>query len=157
MPTLSNGICLPDEVELSACGSDLVCVGGVHELTRGVAKKIDLTWWAELQLPKEVRREQPDADWRWIDMRGELQQTFGRNGYGWCVCTAEGDCQGAILYQVGGVSSFDADLPTLFCHRLATAPRNRGKLTRWPRYRGVGTGLIRLAALHSFRAGLGGG
>jgi hypothetical protein len=157
MPTLPNGICLPDEVQLLECASNRKFGAKIHELTRDIAKnKIDLAWFPELKLPRETRRAEWDFNWEWVGLRGEVQQQFGKNGYGWCVCTEDGNCQGAILYQVGGVSSLDESLPTVFCHKLATAPRNRGRLTSTPRYRGVGTGLIRLAALHSFRAGLGG-
>lgn len=157
MPTLPSGICLPDKVQLFEYESGQTCEASIHELTRDIAKnKIDLVWFPELNLSKETRQAEWDFNWRWVGMRGEVQQQFGKNGYAWCVCTEDGDCQGAILYQVGGVSSLDENLPTVFCHKLATAPRNRGRLTSTPCYRGVGTGLIRLAALHSFRAGLGG-
>ncbi|VTR97015.1 unnamed protein product [Gemmata massiliana] len=157
MPTLLNGIHLSNQIQLLVCESGQTCSANICELTRNIAKhRIDLAWWTELQLPRHIRQAQRDAGWCWVDLRGELQHSFGRNGYGWCACTEDGDCQGAILYQVGGVSSFDESLPTVFCHRLATAPRNREGLVPQERYRGVGKGLIALAALHSYRAGLAG-
>jgi len=155
MQTLPNGISLPSSIELFDCHESVIVSANIQELTREVAKNgIDLSWWVSPVVNAAIRRAEVDFNWKWVALFGEMRQAFGKNSFGWSVCTDDGDCQGAILYQVGGVSSIDNKSPTVFCHRLATATRNRERFTPTPRYRGVGVGLIRLAALHSLRAGL---
>lgn len=157
MPALSNGILLPDKLELLDCQTNQSLTADICELTREIAKTgIDAAWWTKIRLSREQRRAESDSGWKWVKLLGELRTHFGGNGYGWCVRTPAGECQGAILYQVGGVSALDPDRPTVFCHRLASAPWNRPALTDTPAFRGVGKGLIKLAALHSFRDGFAG-
>jgi len=63
--------------------------------------------------------------------------------------------QGVILYRLGDISELDPTQPTLFVPNLATAPWNRPWL-KPPSFRGVGSGLLRLASYHSYRFGMGG-
>lgn len=157
MPVLRDGIELPDAIELYERQRGSVVLGRIEDLTRDIAKnQIDLAWWAEMpDVTKEARRAERDSNWKWVGLLGELRQ-LGRNGFAWGVQTDDGACQGAILYQLGCVSAIDPTRPTVYCWRLATAPRNRPWLTASARYRGIGTGLIKLACLHSYRAGLDG-
>ncbi|HYH65483.1 MAG TPA: GNAT family N-acetyltransferase [Urbifossiella sp.] len=157
MPSLKDGITLPDEIELLDRQRGTSQRARIEDLTRDIAKEqMDLTWWSEVAaVPQDIRRAERDVGWKWVGLTGQLRQ-FGRNGYAWAVMTDDGKCQGAILYQLGAVSALDPSKPTVYCWRLASAPRNRDRLVANPRYRGVGTGLIKLASLHSYRAGLGG-
>jgi GNAT superfamily N-acetyltransferase len=155
MPVLKDGVQLPDAIDLLDRQSGVVAPGWIEELTRETAKnRIDLAWWPEQpDVPKAARRAERDSTWKWVGLLGELRQV-GRNGFAWAVRTDDGACQGAILYQVGCESALDPARPTVYCWRIATAPRNRPWLSPAARYRGVGTGLIKLACLHSHRAGL---
>lgn len=126
-------------------------------LTRDVARlRIDNVWWVGLPCTKDVRRKEPDLSWKWVDLLGELKNSKG-GGYvrGWAVETDEEEVQGTILYRTNAVSYYKGpegeSLPAVYGAYLATAPRNRNRLMapRLGRFKGVGTGLLKLAVAHS--------
>lgn len=156
MLKLKDGIELPECVRVrNALGEDVD--GKIVALDRQLAKAgIDRAWWVpESDRQKELLKAENDRGWLWHKDVGTLKSAFGNLGFAWGV-EIEGGLEGAVLYQVGGVSELRPDLPTLMVYRLATAPWNRSWLIGPPRYTGVGSGLLRLAVYHSHRYGLGG-
>lgn len=127
-------------------------------LTRELAhERIDKKWWVGLPCSKQVRRDEPDYSWKWVDLLGDLRKSK-RGGYvrGWAVeVEGEAELQGAILYRIDAVSFHrnpdGTTNPAVYGEYLATAPRNRGRLTAPEpgRFRGVGRGLLKLAVAHS--------
>jgi hypothetical protein len=127
-------------------------------LTREVARsRIDNVWWHGLPCAKDVRRNEPDLSWSWVDLLGGLKSSKG-GGYvrGWAVETdQEGEVQGALLYRTNAISYYKGaegeSIPAVYGAYLAAAPRNRNRLMapKPGRFRGVGTGLLKLAVAHS--------
>src|SRR4051794_31044789 len=72
-------------------------------LSREIASnRIDKLWWTNLPCSREVRRQEPDQNWRWVDLLGDLKSSKG-GGYvrGWAVeVEGEYEVQGAILYRM---------------------------------------------------------
>ena len=130
------------------------CIG----LTREIAvERIDKKWWKGLLYAREAIRQEPDFHWKWAHLLGSLRSSRG-GGYvrGWGVeIEGEEEIQGAIQNRTDALSvSRNSDgtrVPAVYCERLATAPRNRGRLTasKSGRFKGVGTGLLKLAVAHS--------
>lgn len=129
---------------------------------RSLAKeRIDRVWWAETPFPKSVRRDEPDLAWKWVTLLGEVVSQEGNHTNAWVVETADdGAVQGAVLYSPTSRSllargEHGETIPAVYVHYLATAPRNRSRLTNPSpgRYRGVGTALMRLAIAHSYFVG----
>ncbi|WP_020475717.1 hypothetical protein [Zavarzinella formosa] len=157
MPVLRDGIILPDHLELLERHGGKVALGQLAPLSRDVAKlELKVKWWNEVpgRTKKDLRSER-DSTWDWVVMLGEIRQR-GSRGHAWGVFTDDGKCQGAIIYETGLVSALDESQATVVCWRIASAPKNRSHLCNGFGYRGVGTGLIKLACLHSHLAGLGG-
>lgn len=127
-------------------------------LTREVAKeRIDKLWWGGLPCGSEVRRREPDVSWRWVDLLGALRSSRG-GGYvkGWAVeIDGVDEIQGAILYRTNAFSAHEGPegerIPAVHGEFLAVAPRNRNRLMapKLGRFKGVGTGLLKLAIAHS--------
>jgi|GEM_PF-2880117 len=131
-------------------------------LTRNIAKsRIDKLWWEDLPCDKETRRKEPDLSWKWVELLGSLTNSRG-GGYvrGWAV-EVEGivEIQGAILYRMNTFSFFKGkdgeSLPAIYAAFLATAPRNRDRLMfpELGKFKGIGTGLLKLAIAHSHYIG----
>jgi hypothetical protein len=157
MPRLADGTQLPDGIRLREMQSGNEVVAEIIPLDRQTAKDgIDLGWWAAVQdLPKDRLKCENDKGWQWHKDVGTLRTQVGNLGYVWAARAAE-RIQGAILYQLGGVSELEPERATLLVYRLATAPWNRDWLRQPPQFAGVGSGLLRLAVSHSYRFGLGG-
>jgi hypothetical protein len=151
--TLLNG--------LNHCSVAAVCT----RLTRTIARdKIDRIWWNETEWTKALRKAEPDVTWKWVKLLGDVISQEGKYTNGWVVETpADTQVQGAIIYSTNAVSLLEKGpsgepIPAVYVQFLATAPRNRDRLTR-PQpgnYRGVGTALLRIAIAHSYLIGGGG-
>jgi hypothetical protein len=157
MPQLPDGIELPDAVSLWEGESRTEAFGDLLALDRDTAKlQIDLEWWRDSQgLPSNARRGEHDRGWEWHKLIGTLRSEASNTGHAWAV-RAGGQLQGAILYQLPGLSELEPGMPTLFIYRLATTPWNRSWLKHPRSFGGVGRGLLRLAVYHSYRYAIGG-
>lgn len=116
------------------------------------------------RIPRQLRRAEPDFNWKWTKELGEVIRDHGKYTNGWVVETpADGAVQGGIIYSTDATSLIDhgpdgESIPAVYVHVFATAPRNRDRLTE-PHpgmYRGVGTALMRIAISHSYLIGGGG-
>jgi len=155
---------LAREVSLTECATGAKIMCQVVPLTRALAKRgIDSAWWQTMELPKNIRRGEPDHVWRWADLHGEVRADHGGHAVGWAIASPDNAIQSAILYSTNSRSLLDVGLegeavPAVYVNYLAVAPWNRYRLTKPEpaKFQGVGTSLLRLAIAHShFRQGEG--
>jgi len=152
MPQLHDGIRLPDAVEIYSCIDDKIIQANLLVLDRNLAKNgIDARWWREVRDACLLQTRRSEFDWgkKWADWMGQVKAIMGRTGFALCLQTPDSQIQGGIIYQTGVISGLEPDMPMVYCHRLATATWNRQTLVSEPCFRGVGTGLLRMAVLHS--------
>jgi hypothetical protein len=111
--------------------------------------------WEKYRGPfAETFREREDLKWRWVTFVRKCR----KNPAAQCAAAQTSDemIQGAIIYRADGRSILEPDQGAVFVEYIATAPHNRDKYAKNPLYRGVGEGLILLAALQSYNWGSGG-
>jgi hypothetical protein len=152
----------PKDVRLTDCLRQVEVTATCIPMTRALAKnKIDPTWWNGIG--RDRKREEPDCNWSWATLYGQVKADANHYGYGWVVQTPDGEAQGAILYSVNALSLIEKDdggqaKPAVFINYLASGPRNRVHLTE-PlngRYRGAGNALVKLTIAHSYYLGYSG-
>lgn len=156
MPRINDGSELPRTIRIfDSSGREQLAE--VIPLDRETARsEISAAWWSAVSdIPKHVLSREHDRNWNWHKLVGTLRTQLGGDGFSWAV-SCGGSIQGAILYHLGAESELEPTEPTLLIYRLATAPWNRRWLRDEPKYRGVGSGLLRLAVGHSRRYGTGG-
>lgn len=148
----------PKTIYLTERATGLQVPAVFDHLTRQIAREgIDNIWWNETDAPKEKKRAEPDFNWKWVTLLGRLQSSKGAAYVrGWAIRTVgDNKVQGAILYRTNAISFYKTSdgrtQPAIYGEFLATAPWNRQRVIapRPGRFKGVGTGLLRLAVIHS--------
>lgn len=146
---------VPETIELIRVADDEIVKASVVTLTRKLAQvEIDTKWWQIPDVPKTKRSQESDHSWRWAERLGQLRGSQWFSAL--AVQTDDGRIQGAILYRSDALSFVEAGVGAVNIEAVATAPRNRSWLVSAPMYRGVGSGLVFCAVLHSYQLGLGG-
>lgn len=146
---------LPVSLQLTDCRTGGAASAHLVELHARLAKsRVDAAWWRDLGVSSLRRREEGDHSWNWADRIGMFRNSLAVESVG--VQTSDGEIQGAMIYRIDGASVIETGKGAVYIDRLATAPRNREGLVDEPVYRGAGTCLLRWAAYHSFKLGLGG-
>jgi hypothetical protein len=146
---------LPAKVSLTRCDTGAAEVANIETLSRETAKNhIDLQWWNNLGSTLADPQDEPDSHWEWREIVSKVQSK--RFFASKCVRTEDQAVQAAILFQVDAKSVLETGEKAIFVDRLATAPRNRGKLVQRPVFRGAGTGLLSYAIAQSYSLGFGG-
>jgi len=146
---------LPEFVKLTRCADDEIVEASVVSLTRKLAQtEIDTKWWQIPDVPKTKRSQESDHSWRWAERLGQLRDRQWFSAL--AIQTDDGRIQGAILYRSDALSFVEAGVGAVNIEAVATAPQNRSWLVSAPVYRGVGSGLVFCAVLHSYHLGLGG-
>ena len=146
---------VPETIELIRVADDEIVKASVVTLTRKLAQvEIDTKWWQIPDVSQAKRSQESDHSWRWAERLGQLR---GRQWFSaLAVQTDDRRIQGAILYRSDALSFVEAGVGAVHIEAVATAPRNRSWLVSAPVYRGVGSGLVFCAVLHSYQLGLGG-
>ncbi|MEI8021455.1 MAG: GNAT family N-acetyltransferase [Schlesneria sp.] len=126
-------------------------------LTRKLASlQIDTKWWQIPGVPEKVRSQEIDHGYKWAKRIGELTSNNSRWYRAIAVQTDDDNIQGAMIYWLNTRSFIHQNEGAIFVESLATAPCNRERIVTLPEYRGVGTGLLLAAVIHSYKLGLGG-
>jgi hypothetical protein len=115
-------------------------------------EQIDGLWWKGV--PPELRKPPLvlDGDWKWSGIVEE--ETASGFGEAVCIVTSDLQVQGAAVYRFDARSCLEAGQGAVFLEYLATAPWNRERLSREPRYRGVGLALLKFVVRDSAKLGL---
>jgi hypothetical protein len=146
---------VPDQVRLTQCSTGREELARIVRLTREDAKTlIDGSWWTDLGPTRASLTDQPDRHWDWRQLVSVNQNRPYTQAY--CIKTADGAVQGALLLRVDVWSALESGERAVFVDRLATAPRNRDELVTDPAFRGVGTGLLTYAIALSYSLGFSG-
>jgi hypothetical protein len=125
-----------------------------------IEKAMGSAWWIDAAMDDDLARLEIDRDWNWSDLaieyEGEIipSQKFA-------VVTGDGAVQGAMMVSTVAVAcerNRDRERPSLFVELLFAAPRTRQwlRLDGTELLRGVGSELLRTAALLSLEAGFDG-
>ncbi len=109
---------------------------------------IDAAWWDNLDETLANPGTEPDSEWRWREIISRLQNKPGYRFIG--IRTEDDYFQGAMILRLGFKSLLEPGKLAVFVERIASAPQNRGKLVKSPRYQGCGTGLLAFAAAQSY-------
>ncbi len=146
---------LPTRMRLEACASGETEIARIDNLGREDAKKlIDARWWRHDFKIRTSLDDEPDSHWKWREIISYYQ-----NDPKWtarCVKTEDGSIQGALLLRKKVKSVLVPGEKAVFIDRVATAPWNRDKLAKMPRFRGVGTGFVLYSIVLSYSQGFGG-
>lgn len=146
---------VPETIELIRNADSAIIESSVVTLTRKLAQsEIDTKWWQIPEVSKGTRSQENDHGWQWAKRLGELRDDRWHSAL--AVQTDDGRIQGAILYHLDTRSFIETDAGAVYIEAVATAPRNRPWLVSTPVYRGVGSGLLLCAVMHSYKLGLGG-
>lgn len=98
--------------------------------------------------------EADDKFWDWAFKRDFIDRSEESEGY---ALEAEGCTQGLMKIETqrhGSIAALGRKL--VYIEYLTTAPWNRKEIQRLPRYRGVGSNLLRYARIRSVELGYGG-
>ena len=143
--TIKNRVGLPVEARLAP-------------MTPRYARRLIVnSWWLGLPPPRSSAAI-ADQSWHWEASAANAEESADFASY--LVLTSENkiiQSQGAIACDLRGRSPSEPDQPSLYIQYLAAAPRNRASIMGEDRlYRGVGTELVLIAIIDSFRAGYNG-
>lgn len=143
---------LPTLIELTRWESGAVESAKIIRLQREQGSDlIDGVWWADLEEPIASPKEEPDSKWYWRDIVSHYQNKPAYKSV--ALQTDDGQVQAAMVYQIGFKSQVEDGKYSVYIDRLASAPRNRAKLTKQPIFQGSGTGLLVYAAAQSYFLG----
>lgn len=127
----------------------------IIELTREIAQtKIDGRWWLLADVPKSERNKENDNHWNWTKNVGSH-----RNQLTWqciAVLSTVNEIEGAMIMRFDVKSRIETDQGCVYIDLLATAPRNRDWLVKYPIYKGVGSELLYWAVRKSYELGFNG-
>ena len=146
---------LPTRMRLEACASGKIEISQIENLNREIANhQIDNEWWNESLETLSPLEDEPDSHWKWRDIISYHQNDpkfMAR-----CIRTEDGVIQGALLLRKKVKSVLEPGEKAVFIDRVATAPWNRDKVAKMPRFRGVGTGFVLYSIVLSYSQGFGG-
>lgn len=140
---------MPLKIQLIKGIDNLPIEGIVVELSQ---KHIDdfVNLWSRQLLEYEAE----DKEWDWLFKLNFIKRNSEFEGY---ALEAEGSTQGLMKIETQRHSSHEVSGQKLvYVEFLASAPWNRKVIQRPPRFRGVGTNLLRYARLRSMELGYGG-
>jgi hypothetical protein len=113
-------------------------------------------WWSNLGVEPDVLRNEEHYEWDW---RAEARRVAKKPDFG-CYAAQTTvneipEIQGAIIYDLRGLTPGPDPKPAVYGKYLATAPRNRQSVVGEGKaiYRGVGEGLLTIALLDGFFEG----
>lgn len=137
------------KIELIRGIDNLPIEGAIVELT---SKHTDdfVNFWSE----RLHEYETEDQEWDWLFKLDFIRRNSEFEGY---ALEVEGSTQGLIKIETQRHGSHEVyGKKLVYVEFLASAPWNRKLIQRPPRFRGVGTNLLRYARLRSVELGYGG-
>jgi hypothetical protein len=137
------------QVQLNRGNDNQLIDGVIVELTQNHIDDFENLWREQLRV-----FQTEDKFWDWLFKLGYISNNENEEGY---ALEVEGCTQGLMMVETQLHGSREAIGQRLvYIQYITSAPWNRKEIQRPPRYKGVGTALLRYARIRSVELGYGG-